>query len=240
MLARSGSDRSADHESCFCVMPPQKKLHTAACQFIVTNPSTLIPNRVCLPTGSRIIDLIFTLHEDAVWSDGRPITSEDIAFTMRVVCHPDYTGLLYLPLSYIEGAEEYKKLHSSKFADRNISGIRAIDKKTLQVTLKESYAPFLSMLSFAPLPAHVLAHVEVGQMETHMYPDFVPGPRACRVEAGLVCMPKQSCLFPENLTQITSTTIIPNAEVQRLNFGSVGSYTHGGEGGRYWNCKRIH
>ncbi len=190
---------------------------------IVTNPSTLDPEpRLFANWQQDNLTYIFTLHEDAVWSDGRPITSEDIAFTMRVVCHPDYTGLLYLPLSYIEGAEEYKKLHSSKFADRNISGIRAIDKKTLQVTLKESYAPFLSMLSFAPLPAHVLAHVEVGQMETHMYSRELPvssGPYVLaewkRAEYVHAKANLAYFLGKPNIDNIYYR-IIPNAEVQLI------------------------
>ena len=41
--------------------------------------------------------------------------------------------------------------------------------KTLQICLKEPYAPFISMFTFAPLPAHLLEDVPVAELEAHPY-----------------------------------------------------------------------
>ncbi|NLZ92669.1 MAG: hypothetical protein GX922_01435 [Firmicutes bacterium] len=146
-------------------------------QLLVTDPETLLPKARLFSSWQLLEDnltYIFSLHDDAYWSDGKPITAEDVAFTLRVICHPDYTGGLFLPLRYITGAEGYKQEHSSPFADGAISGISIIDEKTLKINLKETYAPFLTMLNFAPLPAHILSQVEVAKMESHEYSHKLP------------------------------------------------------------------
>ena len=144
-------------------------LHTT---LLITDSETLEPTPRLITSWELKEDnltYIFTLHEDANWSDGTPITADDVAFTMRVISHPDYTGWLFLPLRYVLGTEGYKAEHPSLLADGDISGIQVIDVKTLAVTLKEPYAPFLSMLTFAPLPYHILGDVAVNEMEGHEF-----------------------------------------------------------------------
>ncbi|NLN06407.1 MAG: hypothetical protein GX167_02165 [Firmicutes bacterium] len=144
-------------------------LHTT---LLVTDPQTLTPLPRLITSWEydrEKLTYLFTLYPEAVWSDGTPITAEDVAFTMRVLSHPDYTGLLYLPLRYVLGAAEYKAGHASELADGDIAGIRVIDEKTLSVTLKEPYAPFLSLLTFAPLPARYLSAVKVRDLERHEF-----------------------------------------------------------------------
>ncbi|HHX73996.1 MAG TPA: hypothetical protein GX699_03745 [Firmicutes bacterium] len=144
-------------------------LHTT---LLVTDPQTLTPRPRLITAWEydrEKLTYLFTLHPEAVWSDGTPITAEDVAFTLRVIAHPDYTGLLYLPLRYVLGAAEYKAGHASGLADGAIAGIRVLDEKTLAVTLKEPYAPFLSLLTFAPLPAGLLAEVNIRDLESHEF-----------------------------------------------------------------------
>lgn len=139
---------------------------------LITDPDTLEPMPHLVSSWDVLGDnltYIFTLQENAYWTDGVPITAEDAAFTMRVICHPDYTGWLFLPLRYVAGAQEYKENHQSLFADGLIEGIEVLGEKTFSVTLKEPYAPFLSLLTFPLLPAHLLSAVEVGQLEAHEY-----------------------------------------------------------------------
>lgn len=141
-------------------------------QLLVTDPVTLTPQPRLFTSwqvGEDNLTYTFTLHEDAYWSDGRPITAADVAFTLQVICHPDYTGWLFLPLRYILGAEGYKQEHRSPLAEGELPGVQIIDEKTLQIRLKEPYAPFISMLTFAPLPAHLLEDVPVAELEAHPY-----------------------------------------------------------------------
>ncbi len=54
------------------------------------------------------IALTFTLHPDAVWGDGRPLTSHDVAFTWEVGRH-EMTG--------IASAELYRRIHALDIID---------------------------------------------------------------------------------------------------------------------------
>jgi len=110
-----------------------------------------------------------TMREDVFWSDGEPVTAEDVAFTLRVICHPDYTGWMFLFASSIEGASAYRDGHRSPFADGEIAGLRVLGDYALEIRLAETFAPFLSHLALAPLPFHLLGSVPVTELEGHAY-----------------------------------------------------------------------
>lgn len=50
----------------------------------------------------------FTLRDDLVFSDGEPITIDDVIFSMYVLCDPTYDGSATLFSQPIEGMEEYR------------------------------------------------------------------------------------------------------------------------------------
>ena len=50
----------------------------------------------------------FTLRDDLVFSDGEPITIDDVIFSMYVLCDPTYDGSSTLYAVPIEGMEEYR------------------------------------------------------------------------------------------------------------------------------------
>ena len=50
----------------------------------------------------------FTMREDLVFSDGEPITIDDVIFSMYVLCDPTYDGASTLYAQPIEGMEEYR------------------------------------------------------------------------------------------------------------------------------------
>ena len=50
----------------------------------------------------------FTLRDDLVFSDGEPVTVDDIIFSMYVVCDPTYDGSTTLYSQPIEGMEAYR------------------------------------------------------------------------------------------------------------------------------------
>ena len=51
----------------------------------------------------------FTLREDLVFSDGEPVTIDDVIFSMYVLCDPTYDGSSTLYAQPIEGMEEYRQ-----------------------------------------------------------------------------------------------------------------------------------
>ena len=56
------------------------------------------------------------LRDDLVFSDGTPLTADDVIFTMYVLCDPCYEGDSLLGEQPIEGLEEYRKNYRSLFS----------------------------------------------------------------------------------------------------------------------------
>ena len=85
-----------------------------------------------------------TLKDGLKWSDGNPITAEDFEFAWKRVLDPKMESQYAYQLYYIAGAEEYNKGKGK--ADS--VGVKALDAKTLQVTLKQPTAYFDSLMGF--------------------------------------------------------------------------------------------
>ena len=117
---------------------------------------------------------LFKLSEDTFWSDGMPLTAWDVAFTIRIICHHDYTGWLFPGMSRIEGASEYKENRKSPLAEGEIRGIKVLSDKELEICLSQTFSPFLTYLDLSPLPLHVLGDVAVRDLENHAYSLSVP------------------------------------------------------------------
>lgn len=98
----------------------------------------------------------FHLREDAVWSDGVPITAQDVVYSWTRELDPA-TGSPYawFPAMFIAGASEF----NSGEAGPEALQIRAIDDKTFEMTLIGPL-PYvigaLSHYSFAIVPQHAI------------------------------------------------------------------------------------
>lgn len=55
------------------------------------------------------VDYNITLREDLVFSDGEPVTIDDVIFSMYVLCDPTYDGANTLYAQPIEGLAEYRQ-----------------------------------------------------------------------------------------------------------------------------------
>ena len=87
--------------------------------------------------------LVWTFHlRDAVWSDGHPVTADDFVYGMQRVVDPklasQYASLLY----FVTGAEA---INAGK-APLDSLGVKALDRKTLQVRLAHP-APYLLQIA---------------------------------------------------------------------------------------------
>ena len=82
-----------------------------------------------------------SLRQDAVWHDGKPLTSADIIFTIDLLRSEE------LPIP-----EDIRSLWQDVEAE-------AMDEHTLQFRLPEPYAPFLDYLTFGILPEHLLGEL---------------------------------------------------------------------------------
>jgi peptide/nickel transport system substrate-binding protein len=144
---------------------------------LISNPETLQVEPglfVSWDVSEDNLTYTFTLHENIFWSDGVALTTDDVAFTLKTICHPDYTGWLYRIMQNVAGADNYRKNHLSLFADGEIDGVKILDKYTIQVRLDTIYAPFLTNLVLSPLPAHYLSNVAVADLEGHEYSRTIP------------------------------------------------------------------
>lgn len=88
------------------------------------------------PSGTTYL---FDLRRDAFWHDGRPVTADDVVFTLR--------ALQIL-------AQPGEPLLAASWADALVD---RIDDDTVRVTLPAPYTPFLSAARVPILPAHLLA-----------------------------------------------------------------------------------
>ncbi|MDF2994378.1 MAG: transporter substrate-binding protein [Xanthobacteraceae bacterium] len=93
----------------------------------------------------------FKLRADAVWSNGDPVTAHDFVYSLRRLEDPA-TGAEYASMLYVlKGAEE---VNTGKAKPETL-GARAVDAKTLEITLKSPTPYFLEMLTHqAAYPVH--------------------------------------------------------------------------------------
>ncbi|WBL16754.1 peptide-binding protein [Sutcliffiella sp. NC1] len=92
----------------------------------------------------------FHLKEGVKFHDGEELTAEDVVFTYSIPLHDDYAGA-----------------RASDF--EQIKDIQAVDPYTVQITLTEKYAPFLSTMSYHILPKHILEDVPIGDLAEHPF-----------------------------------------------------------------------
>ena len=80
----------------------------------------------------------FYLRKDMKWSDGQPITAQDFKWTYDQIIDPE---------------NEFPYLSQLDF----INSYEALDDYTLQIKIKEIYAPALGQMSglITPLPKHI-------------------------------------------------------------------------------------
>lgn len=103
----------------------------------------------------------FYLDKRAKFHDGQPVTAEDVKYTYEMFLHPDYSGVRSSNFLPILGAEEFRNGEAD-----TVKGIKIIDDYTIQITLKEVYAPFLvNTATFGILPEHILSKYEPGELD---------------------------------------------------------------------------
>lgn len=93
----------------------------------------------------------FTLRNDVFWSDGAPVTAEDVLFTVKTLQDPAFTGNADLAALW-----------------HNIA-VEVVDDHTVRFSLPEPFSPFLDQTTVGLLPAHILQDVPVAQMAAHPF-----------------------------------------------------------------------
>lgn len=81
---------------------------------------------------------------DAKWSDGKAVTANDFEFAWKRLLNPETASQGSTKLYILKNAEKYNKGECSS----DEVGVKAIDDKTLEVTLESPAAYFVSMLGY--------------------------------------------------------------------------------------------
>jgi ABC-type oligopeptide transport system substrate-binding subunit/DNA-binding SARP family transcriptional activator len=106
---------------------------------------------------------VFHLRDDAIWSDGVPVTAQDFEFAWKRMLNPQtgrdrhkYPSELYV----IQGAQAF---HRGETSNPDTVAVRSLDPLTLEVHLEEPAEYFLDLLTYYkmfPLPRHVVERLE--------------------------------------------------------------------------------
>jgi oligopeptide transport system substrate-binding protein len=116
--------------------------------------------------------LVYTFHLRANlrWSNGDPIVADDFIQSYRRMLTPSFAAeYAYLLYNFVQGAKEY---YSGKLTDFSQVGFRAIDARTLRVTLKEPTPYLLSIIACSyvwdAVPTKVIAQFgPLDRRDTH-------------------------------------------------------------------------
>ncbi|MCC6260468.1 MAG: peptide ABC transporter substrate-binding protein [Anaerolineales bacterium] len=88
----------------------------------------------------------FSIRSNAKWHDGKPVTSDDVIFTIDTI---KGAGSLF--------PQDIKDLWSQ-------IEVRKLNEQTLQFILPEPFAPFLDYATFGILPKHLLENIPADQL----------------------------------------------------------------------------
>ena len=94
----------------------------------------------------------FYLRDNALWSNGDPHTAHDYAWSWWRALQPALGNLYAYMLFPVENAQQY---YEGDISDFNQVGVKALDDRTLQVTLKYPTPYFLQLLDhYSLFPVH--------------------------------------------------------------------------------------
>jgi peptide/nickel transport system substrate-binding protein len=89
------------------------------------------------------LKITFTLRQNLKWSDGQPLTADDVVFTYNQ---------LYLNEQIPTSARDILKVGKSQA----LPTVRKLNNLQVEFTIPEPFAPFLSNTGLSILPAHIL------------------------------------------------------------------------------------
>ena len=125
----------------------------------------------------------FTLRDGIQWTDGTPVTAGDFVFSFQRLMDPEMAAS-YAYLQYpIKNAEA---INNGDITDLNELGVKALDDKTVEITLERPTPYFLGALTHYtayPLPQHLVEEhgtdwIKIGTIVTngpYTPVDWVPG-----------------------------------------------------------------
>ncbi len=163
---------------------------------------------------------------DAKWSNGDPISAEDFVYSMRRVADPatasPYSS--YAEDAKIQGAAE---IVAGK-AKPDTLGVKAVDAKTLQITLSEPLPYLPDMMAHTPMkPVHRKTVEQFGDKWTSPENIVVSGPYKLKEWAvnSHIIIERNPAYYDDANTIITQATLLPvsspTTDVNRFKAGEI-------------------
>lgn len=126
-------------------------------------------------------NLTFTIHidDDATWSDGEPVTADDLEFTLVRLCSPVIANTT-MSMSGLEGTDDTGYVEEGA---TSVDGVKVLDDKTLTMTMnytmslttfENSYARYIMTI-----PKHILgdmSEADLASTDWFNAPTVVDGP----------------------------------------------------------------
>src|SRR5262245_55893966 len=135
------------------------------------------------------MDVTIKLKAGLKWSDGQPLTTKDLSFTINAICDPATGAATQLGYSSIASVEDKSDTTEVWHFGPDPDGKRCGNSSPLTSGI---YASFIAAMGFTPVPQHVLTSVQHADGATNSYfatnptassgpymvQNFTPGPAA--------------------------------------------------------------
>lgn len=112
-------------------------------------------------------NFVVTLNPDANWTDGTPVTANDVAFTLNTIAHPDTLTSRGAKIAMLEGTDFQGKIPEGQ---ETLDSVKVVDDKTL--TLKTKTPVDINYLSeflgtgVMIAPEHVMGDIPKADLAT--------------------------------------------------------------------------
>lgn len=90
------------------------------------------------------------IRDDAKWSDGEPVKAQDFVYSYRRTVEPSTKAQYAFMVAWIKGGSDVMKAETPEEvkAKQEAMGVKAIDDKTLEITLEKPVVFFKDLLAF--------------------------------------------------------------------------------------------
>ncbi|WP_078547384.1 ABC transporter substrate-binding protein [Litchfieldia alkalitelluris] len=120
------------------------------------------------------------LNKNAKWSDGTPVTTADVEFTLNLVANPVVETAVGAYISTFEGLDSSGKLPEG---ETSIPSVKVIDEQTIEFKTSKPVDPNMIKeqlgVKLLVLPKHILGEVDPAQLSQHPFmqkPTVTNGP----------------------------------------------------------------
>ena len=108
----------------------------------------------------------FSINPKATWHDGKPVTADDVAFSLTSLSDPRTKSIYASRFTSVKGVKAFRDGSAP-----SVAGYQVIDPKTFRIVLDSPVAPMLGQLGVqaAILPKHVLGAVKPEELDKHPF-----------------------------------------------------------------------